>query len=231
MRLRTLGAVCASCAAAAPSPARAADAPPPPAAALSAPLVGPATASSVHAVVMRGLLDRHVATKRRHVRLLGERLSRSERGDLRDQLRNLTPAHLRARTREPAPGHPLAAQAPGQPPRRRARRPDPRGARRDRAVRVARQPAGRLGQRDLPRQVPVLVRHLADGRRQGRSSPGLRDRAGSPRGDALSPRRPRPVAGLRSLETHRARSCRIRRSWRVIRDKTAPRGRRNAARR
>ncbi len=99
MRLRTLGVVCASCAAAAPSPASAADAPPPPAAALSAPLVGPATASSVHAVVMRGLLDRHVATKRRHVRLLGERLSRSERGDLRDHLRNLTPAHLRARTR------------------------------------------------------------------------------------------------------------------------------------
>jgi soluble lytic murein transglycosylase-like protein len=98
MRLRTLGAVCASCAAAAPSPALAADAAPPPSAALTAPLVDPATAPAVHAAVMRRLINRHVETKRRHVRLLGERLPRSERRDLRARLSTLSPARLRART-------------------------------------------------------------------------------------------------------------------------------------
>lgn len=99
MRLRTLGAVCASCAATAPSSALADDAAPPPATPLAAPLVGPSTLGEAHADVMRRLVDRHVGLKGRHARLQGERLSRAERRALRAHLRNLTPAHLRARTR------------------------------------------------------------------------------------------------------------------------------------
>lgn len=100
MRLRTLGAVCASCAAAAPSPAFAADAPSPAEQApLTAPLAAPAAVSTADDAVMGRLVERHVWTKRRYVRLLGETLSRKERRVLRAQLRTLTPAHLRAKTR------------------------------------------------------------------------------------------------------------------------------------
>jgi hypothetical protein len=100
MRLRTLGAVCATCAAAAPSPALAADpAPSSDTAPLTAPLAGPAAAATIRDAIMQRLVDRHVRMKRRHVRLLGERLSRKERRVLRAHLRNLTPVHLRARTR------------------------------------------------------------------------------------------------------------------------------------
>jgi hypothetical protein len=95
MRLRILGAACALCASAAPSPAFAARA----AAPSTAPMVGAATVSAVHAAVMKRLANRHVWMKRRHVRLQGERLSRKERRVLRAHLLNLTPAHLRARTR------------------------------------------------------------------------------------------------------------------------------------
>jgi hypothetical protein len=97
MRLRTLGAVCASCAAAAPSPAIAADpAPPSGAPTLTAPL---AAATAADPAVMRRMVARHVWMKRRHVRLQGDHLSGKERRVLRAHLRNLTPAHLRARTR------------------------------------------------------------------------------------------------------------------------------------
>jgi soluble lytic murein transglycosylase-like protein len=100
MRLRTLGAVCASCAAAAPSPALAAGpAPVPGAATLTAPLTVPAAAAAAHPPVMRRLVARHVFMKRRHVRLLGERLSITERRALRDRLFRLTPAKVRTRTR------------------------------------------------------------------------------------------------------------------------------------
>lgn len=100
MRLRTLGAVCASCAATAPSPALAADpAPAPGSAPLAAPLAGPAAASAIHDEVMGVLVNRHVHTKRRHVRLLGERLSLKERRALRGRLLDLTPAKVRTRTR------------------------------------------------------------------------------------------------------------------------------------
>ncbi len=100
MRLRTLGAVCATCAAAAPSSAVAAD-PVPPAgtAPLTAPLAGPATTAVVHRSVMRRLVDRHVWMKRRHARLQGERLSLEERRAMRSRLHTLTPAQVRARTR------------------------------------------------------------------------------------------------------------------------------------
>src|SRR3954469_16205509 len=96
MRLRTLSAVCASCAATAPSPAVAAD----PEAARAAPLaaLGPAS-PAVHTAVMTRLVERHVFMKRRHVRLLGERLSRSESRALRARLFLLSPATLRRQTR------------------------------------------------------------------------------------------------------------------------------------
>jgi hypothetical protein len=100
MRLRILGAVCASCAAAAPSTAFAADpASGPGTAPLAAPIAGPAAAAAIHTSVMRRLVNRHVWMKRRHMRLLGERLSLSERRALRDRLFRLTPAKVRRRTR------------------------------------------------------------------------------------------------------------------------------------
>ena len=100
MRLRTLGAVCASCAAAAPSPALAADpAPAPGTAPLTAPIAGPAAAAAIHTSVMQRLVNRHVDTKRRHVRLLGGRLSLKERRALRGRLFELAPAQVRKRTR------------------------------------------------------------------------------------------------------------------------------------
>jgi hypothetical protein len=95
MRLRTLGAVCASCAAAAPSPAFAADPTPAPA---STTLVAAAAANAVHVAVMRRLVDRHMSLEHRRARLLGDHLSKHERRHMRDGLHHLTPAHLRART-------------------------------------------------------------------------------------------------------------------------------------
>ena len=99
MRLRILGAVCASCAAAAPSPAFSADpAPVPGTAPLTAPLAASAAKSAIHTTVMRRLVNRHVYTKRRHTRLLGERLSLKERRTLRGRLFRLPPASVRKRT-------------------------------------------------------------------------------------------------------------------------------------
>src|SRR4051812_46947970 len=98
MRLRTLGAVCASCAVAAPSSALAAGAVPA-AAPLAAPLAAPPAAAAIRAAVMARLVNRHVFMKRRHVRLLGERLTLTERRALRARLFELTPAQVRGRTR------------------------------------------------------------------------------------------------------------------------------------
>jgi hypothetical protein len=100
MRLRTLGAVCASCAAAAPSPASAADPAPAPAAPLAAPLAVPPAAPAIHNSVMNRLVNRYVFMKRRHARLFGEPLSLGERRALRDELLALTPAKVRSRTRD-----------------------------------------------------------------------------------------------------------------------------------
>lgn len=100
MRLRTLGAVCAACAITAPSTAYAAESPAPtPVAALGAPGVPATVPGDPHAGVMRLLADRHVWMKRRHVRLLGERLDREERSELRQRLLTLPPKRVRASTR------------------------------------------------------------------------------------------------------------------------------------
>ena len=103
MRLRTLGAVCAACAITAPSSAYAAD-PPAPApntavAALAAPGVPATVPGDPHAGVLRLLADRHVWMKRRHVRLLGDKLTRPERSELRTSLLRQTPKRVRAKTR------------------------------------------------------------------------------------------------------------------------------------
>ena len=102
MRLRTLGAVCAACAISAPSSAYAAESPAPApttaVAALAAPGVPATVPGDPHAGLMRLLADRHVWMKRRHVRLLGDKLTRPERSELRQRLLTLTPKRVRART-------------------------------------------------------------------------------------------------------------------------------------
>jgi len=108
MRLRTLGAVCATCAATAPSSALAAaepaaavplapplagapaPAPPPPigsSAALAVPVASTARRPSVRKV---RLVERNVLLKQRHERLQGERLTRSERRQRREILHQLS---------------------------------------------------------------------------------------------------------------------------------------------
>ncbi len=109
MRLRTLGAVCATCAATAPPSAQAADAPPavaPPLAAAAAPAPAPpvgsaaALATPVAASARRPskakshLVERNVWLKQRHERLLGERLTRSERRNRREILHQLPAQHV-----------------------------------------------------------------------------------------------------------------------------------------
>jgi hypothetical protein len=104
MRLRTLGAVCATCAATAPSSALAAEdtaavapplaaaaapAPAPPvgsAAALATPITTPASGPSPR---KQRLVELNVWLKQRHVQLLGERLTRSERRERRAILHQL----------------------------------------------------------------------------------------------------------------------------------------------
>ena len=69
----------------------------------------------------------------------------------------------------------------------------------DRRMRVARRPPRHRRRRGIPRQVPVLLRHLGRGGRHGRSRRGSRGRAGHARGDALRAQRPGPVARLRPV--------------------------------
>ena len=112
MRTRTLGAVCATCAASAPSSALAADpvapaapapapvladAPPPAPAPLAAisPPAAPATAAPW--TPKRRLIERNVWLKQRHERLLGERLTRSERLHRREILHQLTTYRVRVK--------------------------------------------------------------------------------------------------------------------------------------
>lgn len=112
MRLRTLGAVCATCAAAVPSSAHASDpepgasppaasplaeaATPPPALAGASPAATPAAARRP-APAVRWLVERNVSLKRRHARLLGERLSRSERLERREILERLSAPRMRTK--------------------------------------------------------------------------------------------------------------------------------------
>ncbi len=104
MRLRTLGAVCATSAAAVPisavvTSASAQEAPavqpavaPPTAVAAAAPI------SDLHSTATQVLANRHLYFARRYRQLLGDPLSLSERRRLRAELLKLSPARLRAKT-------------------------------------------------------------------------------------------------------------------------------------
>jgi hypothetical protein len=116
MRLRTLGAVCATSAAAVPltavvpaafaqepaAPVQPAAAPPPavPATAAAPPITpGVAAPGDMRSAAMSKLTDRHLYFARRYHRLLGDPLSLTERRALRDEVAQLTPPRLRAETR------------------------------------------------------------------------------------------------------------------------------------
>ncbi len=102
MRLRTLGAVCATSAVAVPvvPPASAQDPAPPAvpavAAAPAAPIVTPP--GDMHTTAVARLSDRHLYFARRYHRLLGDPLSRPQRQQMRVQLTQLTPPTLRSKT-------------------------------------------------------------------------------------------------------------------------------------
>ena len=110
MRLRILGAVCATSAAAVPLmsvvPSASAEEPTPPAQPAAAPPPPPPSPSpaaavapgDLHAAAMATLTNRHVYFARRYHRLLGDPLSLPERRGLRQEVTQLQPPSLRART-------------------------------------------------------------------------------------------------------------------------------------
>jgi hypothetical protein len=106
MRLRTLGAVCATSAAAVPLmdvvPSASAQEPTPPVQpAVAPPPVQPiAPPGDIQAAAVAKLTDRHVYFARRYHRLLGEPLSLPERRALRQEVSQLPPPAVRDRTRE-----------------------------------------------------------------------------------------------------------------------------------
>jgi hypothetical protein len=104
MRLRTLGAVCATSAVAVPlvdavSPASAQKPTPPAQPGASPPGRPGPVPGDMRAAAISTLANRHVYFARRYHRLLGDRLSLSERRVLRQQVSQLDPSALRAKTR------------------------------------------------------------------------------------------------------------------------------------
>jgi len=105
MRLRTLGAVCATSALAVPITAvvpfaSAQDVPPVPPAPAPVPTAAPVTPpGDMHTAAVARLTDRHLYFARRYHRLLGDPLSRPERQAMRVKLTQLSPPTLRAKTR------------------------------------------------------------------------------------------------------------------------------------
>lgn len=101
MRLRTLGAVCASCAVAATTSTAVAQAPtaadPDPAA--TPPITPP---GDMHLAAKRQLVERHMVLARRLGHLKGDPLSRTERRRKRDALHTFELADLRVSTRRVA---------------------------------------------------------------------------------------------------------------------------------
>ncbi len=99
MRLRTLGAACATSAVAVPlTIAPSASAQQQVAPAPQSPLAGPPP-GDMHTAAMALLADKHVYFARRYHRLLGDALSLRERQALRRNVLGLEPPRLRARTR------------------------------------------------------------------------------------------------------------------------------------
>jgi Transglycosylase-like domain len=106
MRLRTLGAVCATSAAAVPlmevAPSASAQEPAPAAQPATAPppIQPVATPGDMRAAATATLANRHLYFARRYHRLLGDPLELPERRAMRQELARLQPPALRARTRE-----------------------------------------------------------------------------------------------------------------------------------
>jgi hypothetical protein len=106
MRLRILGAVCATSAAAVPVmnvvPSASAQEPAPPAQPAPAPPTPspPAAPGDMQAAAMATLTKKHVYFARRYHRLLGDPLSLPERRELRQDVAQLQPPVLRAKTRD-----------------------------------------------------------------------------------------------------------------------------------
>ena len=103
MRLRTLGAVCATSAVAVPITAvpfaLAQDAAPAQPAAQQPAVPTLTPPGDMHVAAMAKLADRHIYFARRYHRLLGDPLSRPERVQLRTQVVQLPAPKLRAKTR------------------------------------------------------------------------------------------------------------------------------------
>jgi hypothetical protein len=102
MRLRTLGAVCATSAVAVPITAvvplaLAQDAPPPPVPPAAAAAAPPA---ATHTAAMMRLANQHVYFARRYHQLIGDPLSRTERQRMHARIMQLPAPKLRAQTRE-----------------------------------------------------------------------------------------------------------------------------------
>jgi hypothetical protein len=105
MRLRTLGAVCATSAVAVPLidlvPSASAQQPTSPGQPAAGPPGQPAAVpGDMRAAAISTLANRHVYFARRYHRLLGDRLSLPERRAMRQQVSQLDPSTLRAKTHD-----------------------------------------------------------------------------------------------------------------------------------
>ena len=103
MRLKTLGAVCATSAVAVPITAvpfaLAQDPAPPAPPAQQSPVPAVTPPGDMHAAAMAELADRHIYFARRYHRLLGDPLSRPQRARIRAQVVQLPAPKLRVKTR------------------------------------------------------------------------------------------------------------------------------------
>ena len=100
MRLRTLGAVCASCAVAVPTSMAIAQSPDPVTQPAATPPVKPP--GDMRTAAKRQLIERHMVFARRLARLRGDRPSRIQRSRKRVALHSFEPARLRAANRRVA---------------------------------------------------------------------------------------------------------------------------------
>ncbi len=100
MRLRTLGAVCASCAVAASTATATAQSPTPPATRAATPPVRPP--GDLATAAKRQQIDRHMYMARKAAVLRGDRLSRTERGRKRAALHSFSLPRMRLANRRVA---------------------------------------------------------------------------------------------------------------------------------
>ena len=138
----------------------------------------------------KSTLDGLVAQERRRAEAAG---ARRQRDAAIDAAGRRVEEAVRDRARPgaaPAPTAPRPATAVSG-------RAQPGGARPHRRVRVGREPAGGVGERPVPGQVPVRPGHLGGRGRRRRPGRGAGVGAGPARGDALRAQRPGALAGVR----------------------------------